>query len=113
MTKSYWSRTLKYFTKEVLTNDGGEKIIWPIGGKMVPIPPYKAGTKQSPYKHKETFPGFLETKSATQLEREAHYLGRARLLPKPATHKHGGDGTVRRSSQRKPFRGTRRFEYAS
>lgn len=120
MTKSMISRVRKYWDKEIIDEsdlhpvDFDGPTHFDMYGNVAP--PHEVG-KQFPYKnaYRELREGIKPEnlhmidapaiKSAEQLEREATYLGRNRSFPKPSTGKHGGDGTVRRSSKRKSFRG--------
>jgi len=119
MTHSKISRLRKFMNKEVYTDDQtGEKyLIAASGFSTVDAPPLHVG-KQFPYQNaRRALEAGLEPdaiakidaphkKDALQLEREAAYLGRNKhqLESKPPTHNHGGNGTIRRSSMRKPFR---------
>lgn len=107
MSKSNASRFKKYWEKLIYS----EADLYPEGYEGntrfdaygTPAPPRKIG-KQFPYKNER--PKIApHLKSYDQQQIEAGYLGRNRhqLIGRKATHKHGGDGTVRRSSQRKAY----------
>lgn len=121
MTKSNQHRFIKFIKRLVIQN-GGEKgdkrLVYTDDYRLVEAPPYHVG-KQWPYKNARraleegVAPENLHLirpiriKDPEQVEREQAYLGRNRhtLAPKRPSGKHGGDGTIRRSSLTRPFRG--------
>jgi hypothetical protein len=124
MPKSNHSRFIKFIQKLVILNggaDGNRRVVYTPDYQLVDAPPYKVG-KEFPYKNagralrEGVKPEHLHLidaphlKSAEQLDREATYLGRNRSFPRPSNGKHGGDGTMRRSSGRRPFRGDQPFQ---
>lgn len=125
MSKSMKSRLSKLIAREVYTDDEtGERYVISSGWHTKAAPPAHVG-KQFPYKnaYRTLIEGVAEDKiylvdrphikEPAQIEREQAYLGRNHHQrdPKQSTGKHGGDGTVLRSSKRKSFRGDQHMAF--
>jgi hypothetical protein len=125
MPKSLKSRLEKLMTKEVYTDhQTGERFTIDSSFNVIDAPPAHVG-KQFPYTnaYRALTEGVPEDKlhlidaphikEPSQVEREMAYLGRNghQRDPKPAKHKHGGQGTVRRSSGVRPWRGDQHLAF--